>query len=88
MEKYEKVGAILKLVEDENVVSLKDYKEAKIHLENLNHIKKVLDLTVRGLVNFKVYTPAYESIYYLEGQLIMVNAYIKRYNKVLKKEKK
>lgn len=84
---YEKAGAVLKLVED-NIVSIKEYKEAKVHLENLNHIKKVLDLTLRGLVNFKAYTPAYESIYYLEGQLIMVNAYIKRYNKVLKKEKK
>ncbi len=87
MENYNKVGAVYKPVEDDSVIDLKSYKEAKVHLENLEHISKVLDLATRGLNNFKVYTPAHDTILYLQGQQLMVDAYIKKCKKVLKKGK-
>lgn len=89
--KYVKVGNVYKeksLVNDDSVINLKDFKEAKIHLENLEHIKKILDLSLKGLKNFQAYTNAYETTFYLEGQKIFVEAYINKCKKILKKGKK
>lgn len=85
---YQKIGNILKPVEDENVVSLQAYKEAKVHLEHLRTIRKIMDLSIKSLTHYHVYTPAYETHWYLEGQKLIVEAYIKKFEKVVKKDKK
>lgn len=89
MEVYQKVGNVIKLMEDEKVVSLKDYKSAKVHLENLEHINKVLTLTIKSLTYRQAYKAAFETVLYCEGQQILVEAQIKKFKKILnKKEKK
>jgi hypothetical protein len=85
---YKKVGNILKLVNDENVVSLTDFKEAKLHLEHLKTIKKILELSIKSLSHYQAYTPAFETHWYLAGQLIIVETFIKKFEKVVKKDKK
>lgn len=69
-----------------SVKSIKSHKEkrqAKVILEDLNDIEKVLDLTIRGLSVFKKYTLVMEIISCAQTNKTLVEIQKKKYEKMM-----
>ena len=69
-----------------SVVKLKDYRIAKDFEKDYLSIKKVLDLTSRGLACFKQYKPVMAILNEITTQKMILDAHDKVAKKILDKE--
>lgn len=70
------------------IVKLKDYKIAKKFEEDFASIDKVIDLSIRGLVNFKQYKPVVAILHEMNNQRTILQAHNKVAKKILDKDSK
>ena len=86
MNNYVKIGNIYKV--DDSVIDFKSYKNAKINLEHLKSIAKIVDLSIKSLSHYEIYGTAYECLGVLKYQQTIINGQISRCEKILKKKEK
>lgn len=82
MERYRQVGNILKLEED-NVVSLKQYRNAKTLVVHLQAILKVINLAIAGLQHFELYVPVHEVLQSMRSNKLVLEAHLRKQQKIL-----
>lgn len=81
------MGNVYKDMEDE-VVNLKDFKHAKIHLENLEHILHVIDLAIKALTYFVAYRTALNIVTFLKAERVSIDGQVNKYRNLVKKKGK
>lgn len=67
-----------------NVHNLKDYKKANVYVTHLQAILKVIDLSIRGLTMFEVYTPVGRILTNLKNEKIVLEAHLTEQKRILK----
>lgn len=66
-----------------SVTKLSDYKIAKQFEKDYKHISKVLDLTIRGLSNFKQYKPVVAVLHELNNQKSILELHLKTAKRIM-----
>lgn len=84
MEGYKQVGNVLKL-ENDNVVSLKSYKNAKTLVVHLKAILQVVTLAIKGLQHFEIYVPVHEMLQSLRSNKLLLEAHLRKQEQILNK---
>lgn len=68
------------------VVSIKEYKLAKIVVDDLDKVIKIVDLTIQGLSYFKKYNPVAQIISSLQTNKTVLEINYQKYKKILDKK--
>lgn len=68
--------------------NLNKYKNAKVHVENLESIYKIIDLSIRGLSIFEVYIPAACALSELRLQKMLITKCLNDQKKIIKNKGK
>lgn len=85
---YIKVGNVYKDMNEDEVVNLTDYKHAKVHLENLEHILHVINLGIRALTYFVAYRTALNVVTFLRAEKVSLEGQVNKYRKLVKNKGK
>lgn len=87
MIQYSKIGNIYKL-KDPKLHNLTQYKYAKIHIEKLEAISKLINTALKGFELFQIYPSANEVVYTLRAQKTIVEGQINKFNMIIKNKGK
>lgn len=68
------------------IISIKDYKLAKIVVDDLEKVIKVVDLTIQGLSYFKKYNPVAQIISSLQTNRTVLEINYQKYKRILDKK--
>lgn len=71
-----------------NSFNLKDYKDAKYIVPQLEAILKVVSLSIAGLKIFKAFIPVAVILSTLNEQKVVLEIYLQRYKKILQNKGK
>lgn len=71
-----------------SVTKLADYRTAKKFEEDYKTIALVMDLTIKGLSNFKHYKPVIAVLHELNNQKSILDLHLKTAKKIMNKEAK
>jgi hypothetical protein len=67
----------------DNVVSLAEYKRAKIFTNDLEKIIKIISLSIQGLSHFSRYTPVNTIISTLQTNKTLLEIHYNKYKKIV-----
>lgn len=70
------------------IISIKDYKLAKIVVDDLEKVIKVVDLTIQGLSYFKKYNPVAQIISSLQTNRTVLEINYQKYKRILDKKER
>lgn len=74
-----------------NLKSLSEHKQkkkAKIYLEHIATILKIINLSIKGLERFEMYSPVQEILRTLRSQKLVLNSHSAKISKFLKEKEK
>jgi hypothetical protein len=61
---------------------LKKYKESIVVIDHLNVILKIINLSIKGLQMFSMYTPVARILYTLENERAILECHYYKYNRI------
>jgi hypothetical protein len=67
-----------------SIKNFKDIKKIKLYVTHLKAILKVVDLSIRGLITFEVYTPVHAILVTMREQKRILESHLNQYTKILK----
>ena len=66
-----------------NINDFKNYKKAKVYVEHLSASLKVIDLSIKGLSLFSIYTPCRKILDVMKEEKKVLEAYLEHNKKVV-----
>lgn len=71
-----------------DITRFKKYKKAKLCVEHLQAILKVIDLSIRGLSNFEVYVSVHRILNVMRDEKRFLEAHLKEQKSILESKGK
>jgi len=85
---YEYVGSILKKKPMDDLHNFKNYKKAKVYVQHLEAILKVVDLSVKGLSLFEVYIPVHRILVVMKDERRFLESHLKEQQEIIRRRGK